>query len=62
VADNYFYRFFRFMKEGKMGQVFAFHVLSNSREILHFLGDDSVPAPGVAELKIALDNIPDDTL
>jgi hypothetical protein len=54
--------FFRFIKEGKMGQVLAFQVLSNSREILHFLGDDSVPATYVAELKIALDNIPDNTL
>jgi hypothetical protein len=42
-----------------MGEVFAFQVLPNRREILHVLGDDSGPAPGIAELKIALDNIPD---
>jgi hypothetical protein len=47
------------MEEGKMGEVFAFQVLPNRREILYFLGDDFGPAPGVAELKIALDSIPD---
>jgi hypothetical protein len=42
------------MEEGQMCEVFAFQVLPNRRKILHFLGDDSGPAPGVAELKFAL--------
>jgi hypothetical protein len=59
MTDYCLDRFFGFMEESKIGEVFAFQVLPDGREILHFLSDDSDPAPGVAELKFALDNIRD---
>jgi hypothetical protein len=59
MTDYCLDRFYGFMEQSKIEEVFAFQVLPDGREILHFLSDDSGPAPGVAELKIALDNIPD---
>jgi hypothetical protein len=47
------------MEVGEMGEVFALQVFPNRREILLDLGGDSGPAPGIAELKIPLDNVPD---
>jgi hypothetical protein len=51
--------FLGFVEESEIGKVLAFQVLLDRREILHFLRDDSSPASGIAELEIALDNIPD---
>jgi hypothetical protein len=51
--------FLRFRKEGKIGEVIFVKVLPDCCEVRHFFGDNSGPAPSVAELKIARDNVPD---
>jgi hypothetical protein len=47
------------VEESEVGKVLAFQVFPDRQEILHFLRDDSSSASGIAELEVALDNIPD---